>query len=203
MWCHVRMDARTPHALGKTAWMHFVVGSTRYSLGARLVLYHFFRCGPTEHQTHIHQDFPVETRRGTTIVGFKLLCGHMAVGQNRYPKWNSCKRKHGQKAAVHWWFHFDPQPHAQAEEEVPFLSRLELPGLWEPPEVLDLLREQRFKAAEDLVRSGEARLGPFSLFFSGRRGLIWDCLMLKPPLGWYFWRGNQQEAITKRRISIK
>ncbi|CAJ1400992.1 unnamed protein product [Effrenium voratum] len=43
----------------------------------------------------------------------------------------------------------------QAEEEVPFLSRLELPGLWEPPEVLDLLREQRFKAAEDLVRSGE------------------------------------------------
>ncbi|CAJ1328822.1 unnamed protein product [Effrenium voratum] len=43
----------------------------------------------------------------------------------------------------------------KAEEEVPFLSRLELPGLWEPPEVLDLLREQRFKAAEDLVRSGE------------------------------------------------
>ena len=30
--------------------------------------------------------------------------------KNRYPKWNPCKRKHGLKAAVPWWFHFDPYP---------------------------------------------------------------------------------------------
>ena len=33
--------------------------------------------------------------------------------KNRYPKWNPGKWKHGLKAAVPWWFNFDPYPHPQ------------------------------------------------------------------------------------------
>ena len=46
----------------------------------------------------------------SVLLLFPLFKATWVWVENRYPKWNPGRWKHGLKPAVVWWFHFDPYP---------------------------------------------------------------------------------------------